>query len=468
MIKKEKNKLKVQSKILVLGLILIVLVGILSTATRVRAVVDDPLGTCKFYGSNGIDVEFARNKKVDCDAKGNRLVTPWKESTLTQYEAEVAKYNAIGTCITKNPNGEITKREKIIKAECDRPLGGETKRWIPDNRENMLGVCEDNNKKLIDGNITKKICEELLLGIWRLSAADAADLGEDIPPTAGGTPPKPNDDFVGPKDPYYHFLAPLPGLGTTFDPTQANNLGAYLNILINLFIGICAVLAVIMIVMGGLEYMTSELISSKEHGKERITGAIFGLILALGAWTLLYQINPDLLNTDLTSLKNVEVVVNLEEDVETAATAQTQSDPITGVSTTEQCTEGIVQISTSGGNINLCKRISENVKQMIESAKQSNIKLSGGGFRSKARQEALRAKNCGSSNVYNEKAKCNPLTAFPGKSRHENGLAIDFKCDGTLIQTSDNKCFVWLKANASKYGLMNLPQEPWHWSIDGR
>jgi hypothetical protein len=123
-------------------------------------------------------------------------------------------------------------------------------------------------------------------------------------------------------DSLYHFLAPLPCTGTpesgcvdgklvTFDPTQENNLGTYLNLIIKIFIGISAVLAVIMIVMGGIEYMTSELISNKEHGKEKITHAILGLLLALGAYTLLYTINPDILRTDLTSLEKVTVEVIL-------------------------------------------------------------------------------------------------------------------------------------------------------------
>lgn len=134
-----------------------------------------------------------------------------------------------------------------------------------------------------------------------------------------------------PEDKTYHFLAPLPGLEEPFDPTQPGNLGTYLNIMINLFIGICAVLAVIMIVMGGLEYMTSELISSKEHGKERINSAIFGLILALGAWTILYTINPDLLNTELSSLKNVEVVIDLGGEGNTPLNETTIQNDLKGV-----------------------------------------------------------------------------------------------------------------------------------------
>lgn len=142
--------------------------------------------------------------------------------------------------------------------------------------------------------------------------------------TAEGTVPT--------KEPYI-LLAPLPCkegpenpacicTGTpkvctmeSFDPASTKNgknvaLSSYLNMMITLFIGICAVLAVIMIVMGGVEYMTSELISSKEAGKERITNAIFGLLLALGSWTILNQINPNLLRSDL-NIDDVTVNVDM-------------------------------------------------------------------------------------------------------------------------------------------------------------
>ena len=137
------------------------------------------------------------------------------------------------------------------------------------------------------------------------------------------TVPK-NTPIIKSTDTKYTLLAPLPcenGAGCengqlkTYDPTQNNNIGGYLNLMIKLFIGICAVLAVIMIVWGGIEYMTTELISSKEAGKERIIHAILGLLLALGAWTLLNTINPDLLNTDLESLTAVTVSVTLADQI---------------------------------------------------------------------------------------------------------------------------------------------------------
>ncbi|KKQ33857.1 MAG: hypothetical protein US45_C0004G0018 [Candidatus Nomurabacteria bacterium GW2011_GWA1_37_20] len=83
------------------------------------------------------------------------------------------------------------------------------------------------------------------------------------------------------------------------DVNTEKGFGSYLNLMIKIFIGLCAVLSVVMIVIGGLEYMTSELISSKEAGKEKVTGALLGLLIALGAYALLFTINPDLLKSDI-------------------------------------------------------------------------------------------------------------------------------------------------------------------------
>ncbi|MBI2631115.1 D-alanyl-D-alanine carboxypeptidase family protein [Candidatus Nomurabacteria bacterium] len=272
-----------------------------------------------------------------------------------------------------------------------------------------------------------------------------------------------------PPDSRYHLLSPLPcDLGdgcvnnklVTFDPINAegenSKLGEYLNIMIRIFIGICAVLAVMMIVVGGLEYMTSDLLSSKEQGRQRITGAIFGLILALGSWTLLNQINPDLLNTDLKSLKTAEVTVTLEEPI--------QSDSGTPPGATSKCQAGVVKTQIS---MFACSDIVNNINAMLTAAKNTGINITGGGYRSVEEQKQLRIKNC-KGDYLDENAPCSPPTALPGFSNHNHGKAFDLRCDGVSIQTRDNKCFVWLKNNASKYGLANLASEPWHWSIDGK
>ncbi len=133
-------------------------------------------------------------------------------------------------------------------------------------------------------------------------------------------------------DTTYYPLAPLPGIGKMDCPKEkdmygkdttncidtapsATNLcpfGNYLNMIIKIVIGICAVLAMIMIVMGGIEYMTSELGSSKEEGKKKITGAIFGLLIALGAFALLNTLNPQLLEICLGNMPKAEVTINVD------------------------------------------------------------------------------------------------------------------------------------------------------------
>ena len=131
-------------------------------------------------------------------------------------------------------------------------------------------------------------------GNLRVNAV-AEETDQDCPPTQTLE----NDVCVdNPALSSYKFLEPL-GTDKYFDPAQKNALGSYLNLMLKIFIGICAVLAVVMIVMGGIEYMTSELVSSKEEGKSKITGALFGLLIALASYALLNTINPDLLKTDV-------------------------------------------------------------------------------------------------------------------------------------------------------------------------
>jgi LAS superfamily LD-carboxypeptidase LdcB len=51
---------------------------------------------------------------------------------------------------------------------------------------------------------------------------------------------------------------------------------------------------------------------------------------------------------------------------------------------------------------------------------------------------------------------------------HEQGLALDFTYNGSLISSRSNPGFQWLAANAAGFGFYNLPSEPWHWSTNGR
>lgn len=93
----------------------------------------------------------------------------------------------------------------------------------------------------------------------------------------------------------YYPLAPLP-FAAPPESEGGTNIIIYLTGMVKLLIGVAGVLAVIMIMMGGIQYMSSDAITGKEEGKEKITQAIFGLLLAIASWLILYTINPNTLN----------------------------------------------------------------------------------------------------------------------------------------------------------------------------
>ena len=76
----------------------------------------------------------------------------------------------------------------------------------------------------------------------------------------------------------------------------AGQLGAFLSQAFQFGLAIAEALAVVMIVWGGVEIMLSESLFKKEDGKKKIQDAIWGLLLALVSWLILYTINPNILD----------------------------------------------------------------------------------------------------------------------------------------------------------------------------
>jgi hypothetical protein len=79
----------------------------------------------------------------------------------------------------------------------------------------------------------------------------------------------------------------------------SGDLGLFLSQAFQFGLAIAAALAVVMIVYGGVEIMLSESLFSKEDGKKKVWDAVWGLLLALVSWLILYTINPDILNFKL-------------------------------------------------------------------------------------------------------------------------------------------------------------------------
>jgi len=93
----------------------------------------------------------------------------------------------------------------------------------------------------------------------------------------------------------YTPLEPLPRT-TTGGGTVT--LSSYLEGVYQLLIGLAGVFAVLMIVIGGLQYITgADNPSKRSEARKRIISAIFGLLLAMGSWLILYIINPNLVGS---------------------------------------------------------------------------------------------------------------------------------------------------------------------------
>jgi hypothetical protein len=104
----------------------------------------------------------------------------------------------------------------------------------------------------------------------------------------------------------YQSLAPI---GTYVKPEFSitpTSFSDYLNNMFKLGIALCTALAVLMIIVGGIQYASSDAWSKKSDGKERIFAALTGLVIALGSWALLNTIDPRLVSTALT-LKEVKI-----------------------------------------------------------------------------------------------------------------------------------------------------------------
>lgn len=127
---------------------------------------------------------------------------------------------------------------------------------------------------------------------------------------------------------------------------------------------------------------------------------------------------------------------------------------------------GNIALATVRG-ITVRADIADQLQGLLEASDGPGLALGGGGYRDPSDQQRLREQNCPDPES-SPAASCRPPTARPGESMHEEGLAIDFTSNGQLITSRRNPAYRWLANNAGRFGFSNLPEEPWHWSTNGR
>jgi type IV secretory pathway VirB2 component (pilin) len=158
-----------------------------------------------------------------------------------------------------------------------------------------IGNLDEQLRYSCDGN-----CSEA----WELVSVEPSFNSSNLGITIGGGSVTP---LVGGEcqDADCSLLFPLPG----FEEIEEDpSIGKYVNIVVQILIGFATLLAVIMIVVGGVQYMTTDALGGKQNARSTIMNAVLGLLLAFGSYIILATINPDILRIDFDTGGPVTIV----------------------------------------------------------------------------------------------------------------------------------------------------------------
>ena len=188
----------------------------------------------------------------------------------------------------------------------------------------------------------------------------------------------------------YCLLAPIPGLSSSTDNSidVKEDFGGYVTRMIRIIIGLMAVIAVIMVIFGGIQYMISESGGEKGAGKERIMNAIWGLVLALSSYMILNTINPDLVDIginiphgELTLFNNTKQGQDGNEKIGTTAPPGVKGNVLVlPKSTDDEYPDGLRLVASDVSSLDLTTISKSSLDfwtgTIFDSSAQSSIKVS--------------------------------------------------------------------------------------------
>lgn len=222
----------------------------------------------------------------------------------------------------------------------------------------------------------------------------------------------------------YQPLEPIPGA------EDAARLPDYISGIYKFALWAVGIAAMFMITIGGGMYLTSAgNTSAMGNAKQVIEDAIIGLILALVAWFLLYVINPDILDGDLSIFESVGTITpstvtssSSSAPIETSGTTKTPLNSTGGTCTGTnsgccksgtQCVDCYNCTSFSNGYANLC---------YTGAPGNTGCKLNS--------TLADKLNKAGLSAVSAEVSEAWPPTVYHSADCHKNGTCADVRCSG--------------------------------------
>ncbi|MES2203119.1 MAG: S8 family serine peptidase [Patescibacteria group bacterium] len=107
----------------------------------------------------------------------------------------------------------------------------------------------------------------------------------------------------------YQPLEPLPSNNVFTQNGQYANIVDYLRTVYPLVVTIGSLIAVVILTIGGVRYMLSEGFTDVDKAKRSMRNALWGLLVLVGSYLLIYTLNPDLLKFNF-ALRNVSTGAN--------------------------------------------------------------------------------------------------------------------------------------------------------------
>lgn len=156
-----------------------------------------------------------------------------------------------------------------------------------------------------------------------------------------------------------HVAGPVPLEVTIGTYASAVDIPSYIAALYRYGLGVGVTLAMVMVVVGGFQYMTARgNPSAIGAARGRITNAVLGLLLLLGSFTLLQTVNPDLVtmrNIIVPEIQSVETLTeNKCEDFDREEFTVTPVNGRCGEQGTVSPREGRPQIATNTCTWGVC------------------------------------------------------------------------------------------------------------------
>ncbi|MFC1787934.1 D-alanyl-D-alanine carboxypeptidase family protein [Patescibacteria group bacterium] len=277
---------------------------------------------------------------------------------------------------------------------------------------------------------------------------------------------------------------PIPNL--SFTPVsikdgklQMNFIADYVTAVYRYLIGISVTIVIVIIMIGGVQYVLAAGSENVSKAKERITKAVTGFVLLMGTYIILYTVNPSLVVFKTLSIQRFD-------RVDTLLAGENEPDFINGT-----VADDIVVIK--GQNIinwtnqKISDQLNTKLNAAADKIREENYKIIvTSGYRSVERQTALIIEHCqnppGSSSC-NKKpghaAACPLKDNDPANCPHTTGKAIDAwgaenvngrwqqcimkaTCISNLNNCRSNPCQKALIDAMEAQGFCVLRSEPWH------